>query len=91
MDRVFYSVRWGNPYTAPPSGLPVVFALAPDYDRAVEAWQDAPSGYAVCVNVDTGPVRRLSPEAREALRRKRLVRRIERKYPLFAAEFVAQL
>jgi hypothetical protein len=71
--------------------LPVVFALASDHDGAIEAWQEAPPGYAVTVNVDIAPVRRLSPEAREALRKKRWARRIERKYPLFAAEFVAEL
>lgn len=46
------------------------------------------SGYAIGLNMEPGKVRRLSQAALASVRQKRLVRRMEAKYPLLAEQFI---
>lgn len=111
-----YSVRWGNPYTEPPDGMPRVLLTVqvppspgggapgapPEIDRV---WREAnaafvaslPPGspvkwpWSVCLHDVLPPPRQLSDEAKFRLRRMRLERRMLRKYPMFAEQFVREM
>ena len=110
-----YSVRWGNPYTEPPDGMPRVLMTvsvppnpggsAPGIPDEIErVWREAnaafvaslPPGepprwpWSVCVGDILPPPRQISDEARFRLRRKRLERRMLRRYPLFAEQFMRE-
>jgi len=97
-----FAIRWGNPYTNPPEGMPrELIAIT----RLQESTRDIPleieqmletiarpgSGWAVAVGIDEDamPKRRLSPQARGSIRRKSLERRIRKKAPLFADRIIA--
>lgn len=90
-----YSVRWGNPYTEPPSGPRELAA------KEVPAGEGCPAellalrkpgdGYAVCLDFPPpAAIKPWSPERRAAVRRKNLARRVERAAPLFADELIAR-
>ncbi len=91
-----YSLEWNNPHTQPPDGKPRVLA------EAVVPWDEEPtelfamhvlgSGWGIHVRtVDLTPPRRLSEQAKQSIRRKRLVRRLNDKAPLFASQLIPVL
>ena len=97
-DMARYSVAWRNPYTQPPEGGPRVIAamLVPRGQPAPEELQQLlrekglGSGWCLCWELITQkPVRRWSQEARARVRKLNLRRRIEKRFPLFAEDFIA--
>jgi hypothetical protein len=92
-----WSIAWRNPYTAPPDGWPRVLAsvVTPTrYPPPPELLNlSCPgNGYALCFEVaDTGkPRRQFSLAAKQRIRGRNLERRVHRRWPLFAEEFIAE-
>jgi hypothetical protein len=99
---ILFTIRWGNPYTNPPEGMPrELIAIT----RMQESTRDIPaeiaellktiarpgSGWALSVGIDEDarPKRRLSLKAKASIRRKSLERRVRKAAPLFADRIVA--
>ena len=99
---ILFTIRWGNPYTNPPEGMPrELIAIR----RMQESTRDIPSeitqlletvarpgsGWALCVGIDEDarPRRRLSLKAKASIRRKALERRVRKAAPLFADRIIA--
>ncbi|MBE3038016.1 MAG: hypothetical protein IMZ62_04290 [Chloroflexi bacterium] len=92
------SYEWGNPYTSPSEGQPRV--LAEVYFRykeyphktppEIEAVWKPGSGYAQYVTFLNEPPKQLNQEQLSNIRVKRLRRRVEKKYPLFADQIVSE-
>ncbi len=89
-----HRIQWGSPYTEPPDGglrvLAEVFCLNNQPPGGFP--QHTPGGgycYSVaCVSAPSD--KRLTQEQLASVRKKRLVRRIERRFPLFAEEIIAE-
>lgn len=104
MIGAVWSVRWTNPYTQPPDnrprvlievyrpeGHPEVRGLKPP--AAIQQALDQVglgSGYSLHWQPISAPPVIKPPDKLAVIRRKRLERRIRKKYPLFADEFIAQ-
>lgn len=94
-----WRIAWWSPYTQPPEGMPRVLVemYVPCRDPhegarcpAEIAAYPKPRGYALeCGSIDQIG-ERSSPEKLARIRRQRLVRRVQRKYPLFVDEFIGQ-
>lgn len=95
-----HSLRWSNPYTSPPKGLPRVLikieSQTPHLSSQIKArlleeypdW-DYGCGYAFCLDFiyDYKP---WSEERKAKARRTRKINKIKKYYPLFADEFIAR-
>lgn len=93
VDRWRYSLRWGNPHTAPPGDLVLASAEVPASARCpsdiMEHWVPG-AGYAICVDfLDPRPIRRWSQDGKARARRRNLRRRLLKAVPLFADLFEA--
>ena len=94
-DMVRWSIRWGHPRTDPPGGgARVKAAILVPRGQSCPAElleQKVPGdGWALCWElVSQKPIRRWSPEAKARVRQQNLRRRIEKKFPLFAEDFIA--
>lgn len=82
----------------PPNGMPrVLKAVLCDKPHPVpqeihDAWLEMGPGSGWSVgweSIDQKPIKRWSPEAKSRVRKANLRRRLERKYPLFAEDFIA--
>lgn len=90
-----WSLKWSNPYTDPPDGKPHVLVeqilprgVRPD---EVDRQHVIGSGYAIYFQaITTAEPRQLSIQAKQSIRRKAAVRRIEKAAPLFAESLIAQ-
>ena len=99
---ILFAVKWGNPYTDPPEGMPrELIAIT----RMQESTRDIPSeilhiletvarpgsgwGLSVGIDEDARPKRRLSIQAKARIRRKSLERRVRKAAPLFADRIIA--
>ncbi len=99
---ILFTIRWGNPYTSPPEGMPrELIAMT----RMQESTRDIPaeivelletvarpgSGWGLFVGIDeeAKPKRRLSSQAKASIRRKSLERRVRKAAPLFAERIIA--
>lgn len=98
MSKWRCTLAWRNGAKPLPEGMPrVLKAVLCDKAHPVpreiaEAWQDMGPGSGWSVGwemIEQRPVRRWSPEAKARVRQSNLRRRIEKKFPLFADEFVA--
>jgi len=92
---------WGNPYTVPPHGHQRILktALSDDTrtipDEISELISSDPeyapgSGWTIgweCI--EQRPIRRWSQSAKARVRQLNLRRRLEKRFPLFAADFIA--
>ena len=94
-----HQLAWGNPYTSPPDGLPRLRAeIAADGPRTPQALADYMAavgstpgdGWSLIIRYRSAPARQMTPEAKASMRRKRLQRRMDEKYPLLAEQFVAE-
>jgi hypothetical protein len=96
-----WSLRWANPYTSPPDGLPRVRAEVffpakhPNYGfgncPAELRDQHVPgSGWCICGGAVTTPPKELNQAALASVRRKRLARRVAAKYPLLAEQIIEE-
>lgn len=98
-----FAIRWSNPYTNPPEGMPrELIAIT----RVQESTRDIPqeilqtletvalpgSGWGLNIGIDEDarPKRRLSMQAKGSIRRKSLERRVRKKAPLFADRIIAE-
>jgi len=84
-----HSIAWGNPYTEPPDGAPRVLAEVFTLDREppddFKRFEYTPGGgYSYFIQHVTPPLKQLPPKTLASVRRKRVERRIRRKYPLLA-------
>ena len=92
---------WGNPTTSPPHGGPrIVMSVLCDQPHPIPdaitqicgpGTDFAPgSGWTIgWVMIDQRPIRRWSQKARARVRQSNLKKRMEKKYPLFAQDFIA--
>lgn len=90
-----WSLKWSNPYTNPPDGMPRVLVeqIVPRGVRPdeVDRQHVLGSGYAIHFQaISSTPPRQLSREAKQSIRRKAAARRIEKAAPLFAASLIPQ-
>lgn len=93
---------WGNPCTSPPNGMPrTVIAILCDRPHPIPVEITSISGpgsdYAPGTGwaigwerIDQRPIRRWSQEARARVRQRNLRRKIDKKFPLFAEDFIAE-
>ena len=97
-----FSIKWGNPYTNPPEGMPRELMsitrvqqstrdIPAEITQALEKVARPGSRWSVFVGIDEDarPRRRLSPQAKASIRRKSRERRIRRVAPLFADRIIA--
>ena len=91
-----HRLEWFNPYTSPPDGRPRVRAEIATLDSrtpaALIALKTTPGdGWSNTVRYCPPPSEReMTPEAKASMRRKRLGTLMNKKYPLFAEQFVAE-
>lgn len=94
-ELVLHSLKWHSPYTEPPAGQPRVLVeeILPRSMPSVvveRLWYPG-CGYSCNWSLLAPPVRReLSLETKQRIRRKNLVRRMEKNAPLFAEQMIAQ-
>lgn len=92
------TLAWRNPYSSPPDGMArVLMAVLVDQPHPVPAEIDAKwlemgpgSGWSVgweCI--EQRPIKRWSQAAKAKVRQANLRKRVEKKWPLFATDFVA--
>ena len=99
---ILFAIKWGNPYTNPPEGMPRELIaitrmqestrnIPPEIVEALETVARPGSGWALCIGIDEDarPKRRLSLQAKGSIRRKALERRVRKKAPLFADHIIA--
>jgi len=93
-----WTLRWGNPYTRPPEGQPlvlgsVVLPRGESWEPHLAHLHTLGDGYAIHFQLEqAAPPRRLSEATKQSIRRKSLERRLRAKNPLFAdAEIAAAL
>ena len=92
-----WCIAWGNPYVdPPPPGLKVLARIfvpghstyPPEELKAIK--YSLGGGYCLTCRAMTEPIQQRSPEVLARIRRKRLIRRMNAKTPLFADFFVEQ-
>lgn len=93
-DGFLFQIRYYTPYQEPPNGkrvLAEMFVLAQDREGgripAEIAAFPAPPHYSIYITHISGPPVRRSPEVLASIRQKRLAKRNQEKYPLFAEQF----
>jgi hypothetical protein len=99
---ILFAIKWGNPYTNPPEGMPRELIavtriqestgdIPPEIIGALETVARPGSGWALCIGIDEDarPKRRFSLQAKGSIRRKSLERRVRKKAPLFADRIIA--
>ena len=91
---------WGNPYTSPPDGMPRIIRTVlcdstcrpyPVEIAELLALPDYAPGTGWTVGyecIEQRPIRRWSQAAKAKVRQGNLRKRIEKKFPLFAEEFI---
>lgn len=90
-----WTLQWSNPYTDPPKGMDRVIGEIfvkygdPHYNQTPpEFAADKTPGYTVYWSAVMAPSKQLPEKTLKSIRRKKLQRRIENKYPLFADQFI---
>lgn len=97
-------MEWSSPYVEAPGGVRVAMEVfIPASDEGCRAWpKEMEEKYWELRQVHRGPMychviraisrmpKRMSVDQLKGLRRKRLMRRMEEKYPLFAGEFAQE-
>lgn len=92
-DMARWSLTWRNPYTQPPEGQPrtlkaMLVTRGEKCPQEIIDLHVPGGGYCVAWSLVTQkPIRRWSPEAKAATRRRNLRKRLEKKVPLFADMF----
>lgn len=94
-ELIKHSLEWSNPHTQPPNGAPRVLVeeILPRNkpSRVVSALWSPGCGYAsVWRSLSITPLRQLSAETKQGIRRKLLVRRVRHQAPLFADQLITQ-
>ena len=97
----FWSVKWFNPYTSPPDGMPLLLAgpvIIEDWanntnkkcPEDLSFLADQNPGYSICWEYEYIPGTKWSKEAKARNRVRLLRRRMEKKCPLFAEQLITQ-
>lgn len=93
MEMSRYSLKWNNPYTKPTGPSVLKAMLVPRGDKCpdeIMALYVPGQGYSIFWElVSQQPIKRWSREARARVRKQRLENRMQKKFPLFAAIFIA--
>jgi hypothetical protein len=92
-----WKIQWSNPYTNPPEGQERVITKKFVWYES-EFYNRCPSefstfnfpGYGLFWSAVMKPSKQLPESTLKSIRRKRLERRVENKYPLFADEFIQE-
>ena len=87
---------WNNPYTSPPDDGPriLVEQIIPRGEKLEEVYKHFTFGSPYGVHfrtISTKEPRQLSIEAKQGIRRKAAVRRIQKVAPLFAASLIEEV
>ena len=94
---VVYTIQWSNPHTEPPAGMPKYlwgcsmpqerhFEIRENLEKIVPA---CPPGYGHHVNFgDIKIKRKVSPEGKAKIRKDRMIKRVQKKDPLFAEQII---
>lgn len=90
------AIEWGRPGTCPPDGMPRIlaekfFITHGSCPCAPKEWKNiAPfgSGYHLTISYVGPPPRQFSNETLSKIRKNRLVRRMEKRFPLFSQVFI---
>ncbi len=104
MIGAVWSVRWNNPYTSPPDGRPRVLieVFRPEGHPEVRGFHPPAavqqvlkqvglgSGYGLHWQAITKPPKEINREKLAIIRRKRLERRVWKRYPLFAEKLIEE-
>lgn len=100
-----YQIRWNNPYTEPPEGKPLVIAEMFEtieqrkqrvnggdgyFPERLSAMCELGSGYGCHITAITTPHKKLPKVTLAEVRKKRIKRRMQAKYPMLADIFVAE-
>ncbi len=92
-----HQILWGSSYTLPPDGAPRVLAewFTPGHtsvvpDAILKFPHSLGGGYGLAVTHFSPPAVRKPPEKLAVIRQKALRRRMERKAPLFAEQFITE-
>jgi hypothetical protein len=90
-----YRVEWANPYTVPPDGAPRILAeiFVPGWTGSAPAEienfpRSLGGGYSLTSRHVSPPPRSLPQASLANVRQKRLARRMNRKAPMFAEQFI---
>lgn len=98
-----WSIQWNNPYTQPPEGMPRVLAeffyfnddprarlLPDDVSEYFDKHCVLGGGYSIYWQPVYLPREASDPEKLVKIRKERLKKRITKKYPLFAEQFIEE-
>lgn len=94
-----WSIQWGNPYSDPPEGMPrvraeVFYPSGHEYERKcpplLAAMTTPGDGWSLVWQAVASDPKPLSQETLAKVRRKRIERKAQAKYPLFADQIVAE-
>lgn len=105
-DIYLHSLKWTNPYTNPPHGMPKVIGsyetFTPALSEGIKAqllgmWPDeAPMSYSLGCGYSWSldweiTINRWTDERKSKARRTRAINKIKKNYPIFADQFIAEL
>ncbi|MBN1535218.1 MAG: hypothetical protein JW908_00695 [Anaerolineales bacterium] len=100
-----YTLQWGNPYTDPPEGKPRVIAEMFEtikqrknrvangdeyFPRQLSALHTLGDGYGCHISAVSTPHKKLPKDTLAEVRKKRIKRRMQKKYPMLADILVAE-
>ena len=94
-----HRLEWSSPYTNPPDGqervkvemfIPANVEGCRQCPREIEAAYKPGDGYSHSVRAITEFPREMSRDVLKSIRQKRLARRMEEKFPLFADQFIQE-
>ncbi|OJY33163.1 MAG: hypothetical protein BGP11_05425 [Rhodobacterales bacterium 65-51] len=92
---------WGNPRTSPPDGKPRIamavlcdspHPIPEEITQVIGAGSEFAPGSGWTIGwecIEQRPIRRWSQEARARVRKQNLRKRMEKRFPLFAEDFIA--
>lgn len=93
-----WRIEWHDPYSEPPDGQPreiyrkYVKYGSPDYNQCppdiLEKW--VAGKWSICWSAIREPMKSMSTEGKASIRKRNLRKRMEKKYPLFAEEFIQE-
>lgn len=94
-DIVRWTLEWNKPYTNPPDDGPRVLVeqILPRGERPEEVYKLFTLGSPYGIHfrtISTKQPRQLSIEAKQGIRRKAMVRRIQKAAPLFATSLIEE-
>ena len=93
-----YSIRWGNPYTNPPDDQPRCLLeewtdvnVCPPAIQELKERLGYGSDWVICFSWAIKEGTKWSLEAKQRVRRSRLRKRLEKKWPMFADQFFQEV